>query len=264
MPIDRTRITFWFDGVSSVELGIVVSGFPSFSGAKPRVTKYSVPGRNGDLTYWDGSYENVSAELKCYVADANRVETALTAVNRWLVDCGYKEFVISSEFGRYRMARITNAAEIAIRMGVLAPFAIKLDCKPQRFYSGETPTRYSGIGGSIFNPTQFPSLPLLRCYFANGISGVTGTESITISNEKGESEILLNMPPLDMSIAEYIDVDFDTKSAHSNDGTQGSLFFNKNSGFPVFCSGETIFETGNSMQTNWFDRFDLFPRWWTL
>lgn len=261
MPIDRANITFWIDGVSSEELGIKVSEFPTFSGAKPRVTKYSIPGRNGDLTYWDGSYENTSVEISCFVIDAAKVELALTAVNGWLTDCSYRKFVISSEPGRYRMARITNAAEIAIKMGVLAPFAIELDCKPQRFFASETPLLYTSDTGEVYNATGFDALPIMRCYFAEN-ANISGTGVIQFSNSYGKFRLLI--PNTGLSGSEWLEIDMETKSAR-NDAGESISVTTDSTGFPTFCNGVTTFSIGNSMAAIvWFSKIELYPRWWTL
>ena len=90
MLIDRTRITFWLDDVCSEDIGIRVIDFPTFTGAEKRVTKYTIPGRNGDLTYWDGSFGNVSCEINCFIVSADKIDEALTAVNGWLAGSGYR------------------------------------------------------------------------------------------------------------------------------------------------------------------------------
>ncbi len=258
MPIDRTKTTFWFDGVSSEDLGIVVMGFPTFNGAEPKVTKYSIPGRNGDLTYWDGSYKNVNAELKCFVIDAEKVEAALTAVNNWMADCGYRKFVISSELGRYRMARITNAAEIAITMGVLAPFTIKLDCKPQRFYEDDEMESF-GLSGVIHNQTKFTAKPLLHCLWATG-AGKAGTEEIKFINSDGEHRLLLHAIK---TTPEWVDIDLESRSAITSKGENVSLYFESN--YLQLPPGDTSFTLSNSLTgTNWFSGVEILPRWWTL
>lgn len=262
MPTDRTKITFWFDGVCSDDLGIVVSNFPVFSGAEPKVTTYSIPGRNGDLTRWDGTYKNVSADFKCYVADTSRVAEALTAINGWVSDAGYKKFVVSTEMGRYRMARITNAAEIGIRMGVIAPFTLKFDCKPQRFYEGEKP-RVFGTNGTITNLTRFNALPLLRCTIVPQISSFAGAERISFNNALGKQVIILSASHL-TAIPSYIDVDLESLTAVTDGGVNVPIYFEEG-GYPKLCPGETTFSAYNSLaQSQWFSGIEILPRWWTL
>ena len=258
MHIERTRVTFWLDGVCSADLGIVVQGFPTFGGSAPRVTKYDVPGRTGDLLYWDGSYKNVDGEIKCYLADTEDVERAISAAASWMAVGGYHKLTLSNELGRYRMARITNAAEIAIKMGVLAPFTIKLDCKPQRFYEDDAP-RIFGVSGTVVNELPFASAPLMRCMWASGASKA-GTEEIKFVHGDKQCRALLSSPP---AVPTYIDVDLEARCAVTSAGANVPIYFE--GGYPLLKQGETTFTCSNSLAgTNWFSAVHLYPRWWTL
>lgn len=255
MHIDRSNVTFWIDGACSKDIGITVSGFPTFAASTPRTTSYSIPGRNGDLILWDGSFKNIKGEIECFALDGENVDYAISTVNQWLTDCNYKKFVISSEPGRYRMARVTNAAEIAIRMGVLAPFKIELDCKPQRFFDGETPIRVDGEGGSVHNRTGFDALPLIRLYFEEG-STFSTYPSVRFQNKNGDYRLILT--PVGLSTAQWIDIDLEKKCATASNG-KGLTITTDSSGFPSFPSGDT-----SVYGASWATSMEIFPRWWTL
>ena len=47
---------FIFDGKRSYSMGIELQGPVSVSGATPNITEYRIPGRNGGLHEWDGTY----------------------------------------------------------------------------------------------------------------------------------------------------------------------------------------------------------------
>lgn len=252
---ERSKIVFWYDGICSEDLGIRITPFPEFSAAKPRVTKYSIPGRNGDLTYWDGSFKNVSADISCAILNPAGVEAALTNVNRWMADCGYKKFVISTEPGRYRLARITNAAEIAIRMGVLAPFVINLDCKPQRFFDDETPLIFSGESWKVFNGTGFEALPRIRLFLPTDTT-YAKAQTIYFKNSKGEYSITIPAPWL--SLSKWIDIDINARTV-TNDTGKSVAATTVDTGYPVFCAGNTTISG-----TDWVEKAELYPRWWTL
>lgn len=252
MAIDRTKITFWLDDICSEDIGIRVIDFPKFSGAEKRITKYTIPGRNGDLTYWDGSFGNVSCEISCYIISADKIDEALTAVNSWLAGSGYKKFVVSSEPGRYRMAQITNAADIAITMGVLAPFTINLDCKPQRYFLEENVISLTSPGGTVYNPTPFTAQPLVRCYVKSEPSTSPLVEEITIGTETVRISYIGAIIG-----AEWVDIDFDAKTAKNSLGKEVPIqTFNS----PGFAPGENSF---SSLDT-YFSKFEIMPRWWTL
>lgn len=252
---DRSKVVFWYDDICSEDLGIRVTPFPEFSAAKPRVTKYSIPGRNGDLTYWDGSFKNVSADLNCTILDSHGVELALTKVNHWMTDCGYKKFVISTEPGRYRLARITNAAEIAIRMEILAPFVINLDCKPQRFYDDETPLIFSGESWKIYNDTGFEAQSRLRIFLPDDTTFATA-QTIYFSNSSGEFYIIIPAPWL--SASKWIEIDLAARTA-INDTGKSVAATTGDTGYPVICNGVTTISG-----VDWAEKAEIYPRWWTL
>lgn len=251
MLIDRTKITFWFDDVCSEDIGIRVIDFPTFTGAEKRVTTYTIPGRNGDLTYWDGSFGNVSCEINCFIVSADKIDEALTAVNGWLAGSGYKRFAISSELGRYRMARITNAADIAIRMGVIAPFTIKLDCKPQRFFDEEGTITLPSTGGTVYNPTPFTSQPIMRCFMKDQFTLLA--EEINIGTSKVRISGTQNLKN-----ADWVDIDFDTKMAKNSLGNDVPV---ESFESPGLAPGENSITTSYD---SFFSGFEILPRWWTL
>lgn len=171
---------------------------------------------------------------------------------------GYHKLTLSNELGRYRMARITNAAEIAIKMGVLAPFTIKLDCKPQRFYEDDAP-RIFGVSGTVVNELPFAAAPLMRCMWASGASKA-GTEEIKFVHGDKQCRALLSSPP---AVPTYIDVDLEARCAVASNGANVPIYFE--GGYPLLKQGETTFTCSNSLAgTNWFSAVHLYPRWWTL
>lgn len=255
MFIDNGKVSFWLDGICSDDIGIKLQDFPEFKAAEPKVTIYSIPGRNGDLTYWDGSYKNVSGQFNCFALNAENVDYALTAVNSWLTDCSYKKLVVSSEPGRYRMARVTNAAEIAIRMGVLAPFSITVDCKPQRFIENGSPLLFTGAGGEIQNTTGFPALPVIRLYVPDG-SSFLSYQHIRISNNDSEYRLILQSTGI--SSAKWVEIDLEKQCATRDSGENVSINTDL-TGFPKFVPGTT-----KIYDAEWASKIEVYPRWWTL
>lgn len=243
----------WIDGTCNEDLGIIPQAYPTFSGAEPKVTTYAIPGRNGDLTYWDGTYSNVQVKIPCYVIDAINAEPAISAVNALVADGGYHKFVISTEPGRYRMARFLSAPDINIRAMHLAPFSLNLDCKPQRWFDSAEKIDIAGTGGTIFNPTAFVAKPVMRCTFASGNGGVT----MTITNGRGASTVYFGVLGSD---ADWIDVDFESKTAALSTGEEYHIQTFDADGLAPGLNTITI----TSVLTNRFSAISVDPRWWTL
>lgn len=235
--MNQKTMYFVLGDVSSQHVGIALQGAPRFSAPQPRVDVVSVPGRNGDLVFHDGSYENVECEIDCFVLH-HQVYDALAAVNGWVNAQRYQKLSFDGDPNAYRLARTVNGAEVAARLRLLNPFTIKLDCKPQRFLvSGDTPVTFAASG--VLDNPGVGGLPLIRVY------GTSGTVRIN------DALITIN------TIDDYIDIDCDLQDAY-----KGTL--NKNSSiscddFPALAAGRNrVIINGD------ITRVQITPRWYTL
>jgi phage-related protein len=162
--------TFYLDGVDARSAGIYLQSPVSFSEAVPVVEAQTIPGRNGDILFYTGSYENRSGSASCFCLQKD-VEKAVSSAGKFLTEKrGYRRLETSNDPDHYWMARVENSPQIAMRLRTLAPFEIGFDCKPQRFLkSGESPVVFTSNGsmfnGSIFNPYGQAALPLVVVYF---------------------------------------------------------------------------------------------------
>lgn len=227
---------FVLDDISSAQYGICLQRWPSFSAPTARVEKVTVSGRNGDLIFYDGSYDNIEGTLSCFVLHEQTYD-AVADANRWLLKAGYRRFLYDGDVEAYRLVRVVNGAEIAVRMKRLDPFEIKLDCKPQRFLlSGEIPIVFTSSG--VFDCPAYEGLPLLKVT-GNGTLNLNGIV-ITISDTSG---------------AFYIDCD--TQNAYV-----GTINMNNKISaeeFPKIVGGENeiIFSSG-------IESVEITPRWYTV
>lgn len=227
---------FVLDDVSSAEYGICLSGWPSFGAPSPKVDKVSVPGRNGDLIFESGAFDNVEGSLKCFILHEQTYDSVAEA-NCWLCKGGYRRLTYDGDVEAYRLVRIVNGAEMAVRMKRLDPFEIKLDCKPQRFLlSGEIPITFSSSG--VFDCPAYEGLPLLKV--------------------DGNGTLILNGIPIiiaDTSEAFYIDCD--TQNAYI-----GTINMNNKISaetFPKIVEGENEIIFGSGINS-----VEITPRWYTV
>ena len=61
------RQYFIFDGVSSKDFGVYISGSGTFDGAERDVSTVEIPGRNGELTLDNGRYKNRSMKYPAFI-----------------------------------------------------------------------------------------------------------------------------------------------------------------------------------------------------
>lgn len=238
--LDRDFL-FYLDGVSCAECGIVLQKPITFSSAKPDVEMISIPGRNGDLCFSNGSFSNVQGTATCYALDDRNVTNKLSNLSAWLFRTqNYRRLELTQDPECYRLARVSSGPKNEVRMNLLAPFAIIFDCKPQKWLKvGERLINITTSGQLLHNPGQL-ALPLIIVYGS-------GTGAITVGG------ITVQIKSLDGSLT----IDCDLQDAYK--GTQ-----NKNSTilapeFPTLPPGSSVVTW-----TGGVSRVEIIPRWWTL
>lgn len=232
--------TFYLDGIDARSAGIQLQAPIEFSEAVPVVEAQTIPGRNGDLIWKTGSYENRSGSASCFCLQKD-VEKAISSAGRFLMGKkGYRRLETSDDPDHYWMARVENSPQIAMRLRTLAPFDIGFDCKPQRFLkSGENPVVFNA-NGSLFNQYGQIALPFITLY------------------GQGEGRLTIGGCVVEVKALDgVLYLDSDTQNAYNNNGNQN---LNINAPvFPVLGNGEipVAFSGG-------IERVEIVPRWWEL
>ena len=232
--------TFYLDGIDARSAGIQLQAPIEFSEAVPVVEAQTIPGRNGDLIWETGSYENRSGSASCFCLQKD-VEKAISSVGRFLMaKKGYRRLETSDDPDHYWLARVENSPQIAMRLRTLSPFEIGFDCKPQRFVkSGENAIVFQQ-NGSLFNQYGQIALPFITLYGQ-------GSGRLPIG------DCVVEVKTLDGIL--YLDSD--TQNAYNNNGNRN---LNINAPvFPVLGDGEipVAFSGG-------IERVEIMPRWWEL
>ena len=155
------REYFWLDGIRCDTVGIRLQGPLAFSSPTPKMSSVTVPGRNGDLHYYEGAYNNVKGTARCFSLEEHYVDKALNAISKFsLMEPGYHRLETTEEPECYRLAAVVSGPGTEIRMRHLAPFELEFDCMPQKFFhSGEKEVLLKN-GETIYNK-GFPSSPLI-------------------------------------------------------------------------------------------------------
>ena len=175
--------TFYLDGIDSRSAGIQLQAPIEFSEAVPVVEAQTIPGRNGDLIFYTGSYENRSGEAECFCLQQD-VEKAVSSAGRFLMGKkGYRRLETSDDPDHYWMARVENSPQIAMRLRTLSPFEIGFDCKPQRFVkAGENAVVFTA-NGSLFNQYGQVALPFITVYYKGDCSLTVGDCNVKIKGK---------------------------------------------------------------------------------
>lgn len=232
--------TFYLDGIDARSAGIQLQAPIEFSEAVPIVEAQTIPGRNGDLVWETGSYENRSGSASCFCLQKD-VEKAISSAGRFLMGKkGYRRLETRDDPDHYWMARVENSPRIEQRLRTLAPFEIGFDCKPQRFVkSGEHAIEFTE-NGFLFNQYGQVALPFITLYGQ-------GVGRLTIGDCVVEVKALNGMLYLDSN----------TQNAYNGNGNQN---MNINAPiFPTLPDGEIPIAFSGGIE-----RLEIIPRWWEL
>ena len=232
--------TFYLDGIDARSAGIQLQAPIQFSEAVPVVEAQTIPGRNGDLIWETGSYENRGASASCFCLQKD-VEKAVSSAGRFLMGKkGYRRLETSDDPDHFWLARVENSPALDMRVRTLSPFDISFDCKPQRFLkSGEHSFEITEVG-FIFNQYGQTALPLISVYG-------NGAGELTIGDCTVEINVLDGVLILDSEI----------QNAYNEHGNQ-NMNINAPT-FPVLPDGKIPIAFSGGIE-----RVEIVPRWWEL
>ena len=235
------RNWFTFGTVDSRTYGVYITGTGTYNAPVRRYNNIQVPGRNGDLLGISTRLENV--ELTYPAGIAENLRANLYGLRSALLSkIGYMRLEDTYNSDEYRLAVYKGGLEadvLANHTG--AQFEITFECKPQRYLkSGETATAVADEG-SISNPTDFDSLPLIRVegYGQLEINGQT----ITIAQHNNA----------------YIDIDSTVQDCYCGSVNCNSLVTFGGNDFPKLAPGANGVDYANTITS-----VKITPNWWRV
>ena len=219
--------------------GIYVDASLAFNKPAKDVETFRIPGRNGALVIDNGTWDNLVITYPCY---AKSVATFETIINQLGALSGYQKIECSNDSSHFRLGvPIIPQAPTIKNINTKAWFNLAFNCKPQRFLtSGETVVTKTA-SGSISNPTNFVSKPLIR---------ITGTGTFTINGtaiavaSHGQS---------------YVDVDCEMQDCFCGSTNLNQYVSFTNNEFPTLSPGSNSFTFGTGIT-----QVKITPRWWEL
>lgn len=167
-----------FAGKNLADFGVWISGSGTFDAPARDVTFQSIPGRNGDLLFDNGRFENVTVTYPAFIS--RRFQPRIDDLRAFLCGMiGYQELRDSYHPDEFRKAAFVGGLEVSPTARNLAGrFNLSFRCKPQRYLiSGAVAMPQFNHAGSIFNPTRFKARPLIR---VNGTAGTVTLNGVTV------------------------------------------------------------------------------------
>lgn len=228
-----------FNGHSSYEYGLAISGEGSFDAPARDRTIVTIPGRNGDLVLDNGRYKNTTVRYPAFFT--GDFKTNVADARAWLLaPTAYARLEDTYHTDEFRLAIFSGGIDFEpTAWNHHAETELTFNCKPQRFLtSGETAVSVTN-GDTITNPTDFPALPLIT------ITG-TGNGSISV----GGTTVTLT------GLTGGIVIDSDLQDAYYGGLSANDLM---SGGFPVLAPGANGIAISGSITA-----VTITPRWWRI
>lgn len=229
-------MTDWFlwNGVKCTDYGIHVSRQPEIIRPSERAVFTSVPGRSGTLTTLEGNdvYDDFILSVECFITGLSN----LTNICSWLRGSGRVTF--ANRQGGFYNARIVNqiSFEQILRGNPHRTFAVNFRCQPFFYLSGTQDITLTSSYGSINNPGNVFSEPVLQVT-------VSGNGYITMGGTYFEL----------MDIYGTVTVDTPRMEAYMNYATYNSHVWGE---YPRLLSGNNIVTWSGSVS-----RIVITPNW---
>lgn len=234
------RNWFTYDGKSSKDFGVYISGLNTFGAAERDQESISVAGRNGDLTIDNGRFRNVVVSYPAFIY--RDFESNVAAFrNHLLSRTSYKRLEDTYHPDEFRLAKFTGSFDAdVVNTLVAGEFNITFDCYPQRFLKrGEKPYTFNSAG-NIRNDFEQTALPLVRVY-GDGTVTINGI-TITISGSDT-----------------YTDIDCDLQEAYKD-----TLNVSKNNTITLNDGEFFNLSSGDNAVSFTASQIIVIPRWWIL
>ena len=229
-----------FGGVSTSTYHCFISGGGTFNAPEREYELIDVPGRNGALIGLEKRFMNVDVTYPAFiVTDFNANMAGLRSA--LLSKVGYQRLTDTYHTDEFRKALFTGDIEVDVDHLKRGEFELTFNCKPQRFLtSGETKTTITSANGSISNPTEFDSQPLITV-FGYGILYI-GSQKITIAN-----------------VYDSVTIDSEMGDCYSGAYNANHAVTFQDTDFPVLVPG-----TNSTQKANTITKIEITPRWWRV
>lgn len=243
---------FTFNGHNSLEYGITISGSGTYNKPARVVERFKIPGRNGELTVSDGSFENTSLTYPCFIF--GNFPARMDWLSSWLLSgAGYFRLEDTYHPEHFRMAEFTGPIEPEpTTLNRHGRFELTFNCKPQKFLkSGEL--WHNVQAESFVNPTGFNAKPLIE-FTGPGVKTLTVNDTrVRIGAVEPGGSIAVGYALM------YLDCD--TWEAYDQSGSNMNRYIELLDGsYPELKPGaNTVRRSGG---TEGFVR--IMPRWWMI
>lgn len=244
-----------FNGVDLRNYGLYVSGDKTFNSPTADYTRFSIPGRSGDIFAFNNRYGNVTVDydsilIRDYAENAAQLRSILLSPTNY---CRIEDDYNPDE---YRMGIFIGPLNFDTLFLEAGTTTLSFDCQPQRWLkSGENEININAASTTINNPTKFNSKPLIK---------IVGRGNYTFTftySDSTTSEFTFKIPAANDGTY-YIDCESMDCYKDPADTTVYPNSFITVDEFPVLKPGNTTIAITKPSTT--VREIKLTPRWYIL
>lgn len=179
-------LSFNFGGKNSyTDYGIIISKRPSLPSPKRRVSYIDIPGRDSNLRYDEGTYEDITITVECTVKGNNILEQ-LDNIKAWLFSAGESDLIFSFQDDKKYKAQVVNAIDFKQVFKYTSVFPIIFNCKPFKYAVQNNIFTITENGASIINPGTLKSEPIISVYGSGKVSLKVNETTVNLNDITGK------------------------------------------------------------------------------
>lgn len=211
---------FTYKGISSADMGIIITRSPNITSAERDEELISVPGKSGDVIIDNGRFGNVNVSYEVnLLSDEIPLDLMARKIKAWLQGkAGYFKLTDTYDPNYYRMAAYSGSIDIEDKVRKIGITTLNFNCKPLKYrIDGENNIEITKKA-TLYNPEEWESFPYLKIMGDGAVTLYINNNSFYIS-----------------AIDEYVELDSELQSAYKGNILQNSKINFAN--FPAFSVG---------------------------
>lgn len=175
-------LSFNFGGKNSyTDFGIIISKRPSLPSPKRRVSYIDIPGRDSNLKYDEGTFEDITIVVECSIK-GNNIAEKLDNIKAWLFGEGESDLIFSFQDDKKYKGQVVNAIDFKQVFKCTSVFPIIFNCRPFKYAVQNNIFTITENGTSIINPGTLKSEPIISVYGLGNISLTVNETTINLVN----------------------------------------------------------------------------------
>ena len=179
-------LSFNFEGKNSYDdFGIIISQRPALPSPKRRVSYIDIPGRDSNLKYDEGTFEDITIAVECSIKD-NNIAEKIDNIKAWLFGVGESDLIFSFQDDKKYKAQVVNSIDFKQVFKYTSVFPIIFNCRPFKYYVKNTIFTITQSGDSIINPGTLKSEPIILIYGSGKIVLKVNEDTINLNDITGK------------------------------------------------------------------------------